>query len=115
MEDYESKYEVSGQMQSGALGVVVTLALVVGLATIVTVATQTLAGQFYQASETSIDAITNDTIKGYVQTAIGSSFSAGNQAISFQPLLYLSVIMGVIITVIVMSFQGAGTGSAGAL
>lgn len=105
-------YNVSGAIGGGVFEAVLGLVLIGMVATVLTVFGGVLSGQVYSTSQTQIAAITNTTIRGYVENSIGSSFQAQQQNASFQPLLFLALIMGVVITVILGSVRGAVGGSA---
>lgn len=109
-----SDYKVKGAIGGGVFEAVIGLVLVGMVATVLTVFGGVLSGQVYSASQPQIASITNATIKGYVENAIGSSFQAQQQNASFQPLLFLALIMGVVISVILGSVRGA-VGGASAL
>ena len=108
-------YERKGAVMGGVFEAILGLILIGTVGTVLTVFGGVLSGQIYSTSESQITAITNTTIRGYVQSAISSSFQAQQQNASFQPLLYLALIMGVVIAVILSSVRGAVGGAASAL
>jgi len=72
-----------------------------------------LSGQVYQTTEADIASITNDTIRGYINGAVVSAFSAQQKGASYIPLLILAGIVVVVVGAVlaISSFATGGGGS----
>jgi len=106
------KYEKKGQVAAGAVSSVIVLMIGMVIVAIVTVFGGAIAGTAYQVSETQINTITNETIKGYIKDSAIESFKAMKQTSSYTPLVFLGVIVFIVLSMVVglMAFTGGGMG-----
>ena len=107
MKNFSKRGQVAGA------GVMVSLILGVGIALLLMIFIASLGGQVYQTVETDINAITNDTVKGYVTESITNSFEALAKTGSYMPLLVLASVIGVVLLIVLgfTRYTGGGGGS----
>jgi hypothetical protein len=107
MDEKELMYEAEGQ---AALGGIVSVVVLVGVAVLVLIFVSVLSGQTYNISEASIDDITNTTIQGNVRDAVGSGFEALTTTGQYMPLIVTAVVIGLVLAIVLgfASFAGVG-------
>lgn len=93
-----------------AVGSLITLIVGVGVATLVLIFVGSLGGQVWNTVETDVDAITNDTIKQHIKTAVINGFDTLETSGSYMKLIVLAVVIGVVL-IIVLGFTAFGGGA----
>ena len=106
----EVLYEESGFMQQ-SMGSILSLVVTMGIVIVIYILMGVITGSTYQLTEADIDSISNGTVKGYLKDGMIKGFQGYKQLGTYQPLLVLSLVLGVIILVI-MTVAGA-TGAMG--
>lgn len=104
----ESLYKKKGQML-GAVQAVIALIAGVGVAVLVLIFVGSLGGQTYELVETDIDAITNETIREHIKSAITSGFAALESTGSYLPIIVLAIVIALVLA-LVLSMTGMNTG-----
>lgn len=92
-------YHKKGQMV-GPVAIMVGLIVGVGVAALVIIFVGALGGQTYNLVQADIDAINDTTIKGHVEAAIVSGFSALDTSGSYLPLIVLATVIGIVLTIV---------------
>lgn len=113
MLETKKMYEKKGQI-GNSVGAIITLIVGVGVAVLVMIFVGVLGGQTYQLTETQLNAIDNDTIRGHVGNSIISGFSALETTADYLPIVVLAVIIFLVLTLVIgfTAFGGGGRGSA---
>lgn len=88
---------------------IVGMIIAIGISTLVLIFVGTLGGSTYTLVQADITAITNATIKGYVEDAIGGGFKGLKTAGDYMPLIVLAVVITIVLSLIVGMGFGAGT------
>lgn len=96
----------------GAVGMIITLVMGIGIATLILIFVGSMSGSVYEQVEPDIDAITNTTIKDHVKNGVISGFDALEQTGSYLPIIVLAVIISVVLA-LVMSLGGIAGGRGG--
>ena len=89
-------YKRKGQMQDN-VGVIITMIIGVGVASLVLIFVGSLGGQTYNLVEADIDAIGNDNIQLDVREAIQSGFEALATAGQYLPIIVLAVVIFIVL------------------
>lgn len=100
-----------------AVQVMVSLIVGVGVATLVLIFVGTLGGQTFALAETTINTISNATVKDAIKAAAVNGFQALNTTSQYIPLIVLAVIIFVVLSMVVglQNVGGGGSGGGSAL
>jgi hypothetical protein len=104
------KMNKKGQM--GAAGGVITLIIVVGVASLVLIVVSVLSGQTYQIAEPQLTAISNLTVELKAKQAAISGFTALETVGNYMPLIVLAIVAFLVLSLI-LGFQTFGGGGRG--
>lgn len=96
-----------------AVGSIITLITGVAAIVLIMIMVGTLGGKMYNITQADINAINDSTIKGYVNSAISSSFNALNQTASYVPIVVLAVITFLVLFLVLAGTGGFGGGFGG--
>lgn len=94
----------------GAMSGVVGLVIGLGLSILTLIFMATLGGATYGAAETQINAISNATVKDAVKAASVAGFGGYTTLGNFLPIVVLAGLVGVVLVLILGSFNFAGGG-----
>lgn len=109
----EPEYQEEGFVQQNVMAIV-TLIVGVAIGTIVIIFAGSLGGQTYATVEADIDALTNETIKGYIKDGVISGFKALSQTGGYMPLIVLGVVIFLVLSMILgLGFFTGGMGGQG--
>ena len=100
----------------GSITAVISLVIGIIVATVVIIFGASISAKTYSLTSADIDAISNSTIKGYVQNGVASAFQAQASTGQYLPLVVLGFIVVIILSMIVgLMAVGPGRGGGGAL
>ena len=106
------RFRKKGQV-GASVGAILTLIMGVGIAILVLIFTSVMSAQVYQNVESDINAITDNTTKGYVLSAIESGFQAYETTGNYMPILVLAVIITIVLGLILSVGRVGVIGGAG--
>lgn len=111
--DMNSKqFELKGQTQN-PINMIVGLIIAVVVAVLVLIFGGALGGQTYTIVEPDLDSITDEEIKNSTKTAIKSGFTALEQTGKYLPLVVLSVVIAIVLSMVIGFGMIGGTGGYG--